>query len=112
MTAEKYASSNSEISISKWVKQKNKNKKTPIKKCKQEFMYIHKCNHQKVQQTNNKQAAGSKKTSTHNAANNQEKQKTQTSPNKNKNEIKTHRKKQEPQVIMHINASTKKHNES
>ena len=56
-------------------------------------MYIHKCNHQKVQQTNNKQAAGSKKTSTHNAANNQEKQKTQTSPNKNKNEIKTHRKK-------------------
>ena len=56
-------------------------------------MYVHKCNHQKAQQTINKQAAGSKKTTTYNVANNQEKQKTQTSPNKNKNEIKTHRKK-------------------
>ena len=54
----------------------NKNKqKTPIKKCKQEFMYIHKCNHQKTQQTNNKQAADSKKIITYNVVNNPRKTK-------------------------------------
>ena len=67
---------------------------------------------QKAQQTTPKQTADSKNTTAYNVANKQEKQKTQTSFQKNKYKIIRRRKKQEPQVIIHINANAKKHNES
>ena len=70
-------------------KTNNKNKQhNTIKKYKQEFMYIQpyiNAINKKAQQTINKQAADSKNNTTYNIANNQEIQKTQTSPNKNKN---------------------------
>ena len=67
-------------------KTNNKNKQTTqIKNANKNLCAYINANTKKAQQTINKQAADSKNNTTYNIANNQEIQKTQTSPNKNKN---------------------------
>ena len=100
-----------EIRITEMGKTNNKNKQTTQSKIVNKNLCIHlNAITKKTKQTTTKQAVASKNTTTDNVANKQEKQKNTNFVKQKKNQIKTHRKKQEPQAIMYINANTKKYN--